>query len=139
MNQTMLKDYIIRAKSPKDYYPSIELSHNGVFKIIGSSFMENALQFYDPIFEWVAAFTTTKKPAQLHLLLDYYNTASVKCFDMLLRDLEAYAQNGNQVEVFWYYEEEDTDNMADGEDFDDLIDLLFHIVPFTKGNEPISI
>ena len=135
----MLNDYTVKPEKGKIYIPKIELGSSGIFKIIGSSFMENPLHFYEPLFEWIGEFMKSGKAIELHLLPDYYNTSSAKCVDRLIRTLKSYKDTGNQAKVFWYYEENDSDNLDDGEDYQALVDIPFEIISFQGKEYPISI
>lgn len=139
MSQVMLNNYTIKPEKGKIYIPKIELDSEGIFKIIGSSFMENPLHFYEPMFDWLDEFMKGSKPVELHVLPDYYNTSSSKCLDRLFRAIKDYGEKGNDVKIFWYYEEDDVDNLDDGEDFQALINIPFKLVSFKKKEYPISI
>jgi len=104
-------------------------SQNGKFEISGRSIPENSIDFYKPLLDWLDAYL--KKPLQLtHLTikLEYFNTSSSKCMVDIFRRLEKLHSSGNDVQVEWFYEEEDEDMQESGEDFKEIIKLPIKLV-----------
>ncbi len=134
-----LKDFYFKAPKDKDYWPSMHFQLDGNFAFVGASYMENAQEFYEPVLEWVENFMKSKKDVTLSLQLYYCNTSSIKQIDQLLRRLQEYAQSGRNVQVLWYYNEEDEDSISEGEDFKDLITLPFSFISYKPGKAPLVI
>lgn len=56
----------------------------------------------------------------------YFNTSTSKCLYEILKKAKSYQIAGNEVDINWFYEEDDDDMKEVGEDFADLLDLPFH-------------
>ena len=60
--------------------------------------------------------------------LIYFNSSSAKAIMMLMEKLDEAAANGAEVEVYWYYDEEDDTMRELGEEFgEDLEHATFHL------------
>lgn len=96
--------------------PWADFNQNGILKIEGRSYPENASVFFDPLIEFV---NTLHVPCVcFDINLEYMNTASSKKLLFLLSALE---QNKNigSIQVNWYYEEGDDDSVETAEIYDD--------------------
>lgn len=113
-----------QSDTPKVYFePELDL-----YLIEGKSLPENAIDFYQPIFDWITEFfnkkDTTSKNFAINIKLDYYNTASSKQIVKLLRIL-ADSNLKDQIKIIWHYDEEDTDMLKAGKKYARLIDIKF--------------
>ena len=65
--------------------------HEGILKMSGSSYPENALEFFKPIFECLKNYIAEhNKKLSLELDIDYLNTSSTKCLLDIFEILEDY-------------------------------------------------
>lgn len=93
------------------------------YEISGKSLPENALDFYDPIIEWLNDFKKeTSKPATFLFKLDYFNTTSAKQIAKIFLILEEMAKN-IEITVNWHYKKEDTGMLSSGERYAQLIEV----------------
>jgi len=102
---------------------------DGVFEISGRSIPENSIEFYKPLMDWLESYS--KKPndnTRLQIKLEYFNTSSSKCLVEILRKLEKLHKGGLDVQIEWFYEEEDEDMQESGEDFKEIIKVPFEMV-----------
>jgi hypothetical protein len=95
----------------------------GILEMSGSSYPENALDFFGPIIEWIRNYISrVNKPLVLNIRLNYLNTSSTKCILDIFEILEQYYKNDGSVKINWYYAEDDEDIRETGdelaEDFD---------------------
>lgn len=60
--------------------------------------------------------------------MEYFNTSSSKCLYDILKEIKYLSDQGKEVNVRWYYEQDDEDMMEAGEDYSDLLDLPFVFV-----------
>jgi hypothetical protein len=96
----------------------------GLLKMSGSSYPENAIDFFGPIINWIKNYITqVKKPITMNLKLNYLNTSSTKCVLDIFEILEQFYQDGGVAEVNWYYEEEDEDILETGEELTEDIEF----------------
>ncbi len=110
--------------------PEIALNpEQGTIDIKGRSIPENSVAFYNPIMDWLAAYT--EKPASqttVNIELEYFNTSSSKCILDVLKKLEALNQKSGNVHINWYYEEDDEDMLEAGEDYEAILNLPFKMI-----------
>ncbi|MBN2487326.1 MAG: DUF1987 domain-containing protein [Bacteroidales bacterium] len=81
---------------------------SGVFSIEGRSIPENPGDFYDPILNWLGGYF--KSPAEktiFNVTLDYVNSGSSKYLLGIFRVLKKHYSEGLNIEINWYYEEDD--------------------------------
>lgn len=100
---------------------------NGIIKFSGRSITENALMFYQPLINWTEEYL--KNPAlktTVDIDIEYINSSSVIWLMKLIKKLEKAFKEGSEIEVNWYYRDED---MCDaGEDLKDVMDLPFNLI-----------
>ena len=60
--------------------------------------------------------------------MEYFNTSSSKCILDLFKQLESLNNGETEVNVNWYYEEDDEDMAEAGEDYDAIISLPFKMI-----------
>ena len=111
-------------------------SSTGMLELAGSSFPENASEFFNPIIDWLQQFMleVTGK-ITLNFKLDYLNSSSIKFVSDMLEKLEMYHKGGGDVQINWYYDENDEDIQEMGEDLkEDFFNVLnkFEKTSFTK-------
>jgi hypothetical protein len=98
----------------------------GVLDMHGSSYPENALDFFNPIIKWVKDYISEiKKAIILNIRLNYLNTSSTKCILDILELLDQYHRSGGSVKINWYYREGDQDIKETGQELAE--DFLFPI------------
>lgn len=102
----------------------------GVLDIIGESYPENAVVFYKPVFDWLNTIISSKKSLKVNFKLDYFNTSSSKCVIDILDTLDSYFKDSGQVEVKWFYKEDDDDMLETGEEFSSDIKLPFELISY---------
>lgn len=110
--------------------PRIEFDPSGFMKITGRSVPENAIEFYDPIHEWINKLSVYPEAGfKLIVQLEYFNTSSSKCLLDLFRRLESIHLQGTcSVSISWLYDEGDEDMLESGEDYQQIVKI-----PFTFG------
>jgi len=110
--------------------PKVTLDKNtGIFKIEGVSRPEDVLAFYNPVFDWFNEYM--KDPNQsttIEFQLAYHNTASTKILAKLMNSFKTLYIADKEVDIKWYYRENDDDSREAGEDFKSLIDLPFELI-----------
>lgn len=105
--------------------PEINLNaQTGKFVISGRSIPENSIEFYKPMFDWLDAYADdASDKTHVDVKLEYFNTSSSKCLVEVFRRLEEIKNKGKDIEVTWFYEEDDEDMQESGEDFKEIINL----------------
>ena len=111
--------------------PSIYFdADSGTLEMKGRSIPENSLEFYQPVYEWLDQYLEAPQDKTVvHVQFDYFNTSSSKCILDILKRIDKLDGKGKDVLIKWYYDESDEDMMEAGEDYSDLLDAPFEIIP----------
>jgi hypothetical protein len=100
------------------FIPSVSFNaETGVCELSGESFLEDTIEFYTPILDWLKEYMKTGKPIVFNLSLTYFNTSSSRSILEILRLLKKYQSAGNDVTVNWYFDEKDIDMEEEIEDY----------------------
>jgi len=100
-----------------------------LLEIKGDSLPENTTEFYKPLMESLLQFLQTpQNNITVNLELTYFNSSSSKfLYDFF--DLFVEKNNGTDVVINWFYDEEDENMEEAGEDFqEDFEDLKFNVL-----------
>ncbi len=90
----------------------------------------SSMEFYSPITEKIVhAFRQGRKSLTANFEFEYFNTSSSKCIYDLLKKLSIAQNNGADVIVNWFYEEDDEDMRETGEDYEEILGLNFNYIP----------
>ncbi|MGZ8401387.1 MAG: DUF1987 domain-containing protein [Methyloceanibacter sp.] len=99
-------------------------------RLAGESYPEDVTEFYGPVFTALDTYLggLGQGACRFDFELIYLNSSSAKAVMMLMDKLEAAAEKGASVEVYWYYDKED-DTMQElgGEFGEDLEKAKFHL------------
>lgn len=111
--------------------PKVEFDPiNNTLTFEGKILCDNTPEFFEPINTWLEHYE--QQPASktaLNFSLEYLNTSSSKYLLQMLKRFEKMNQQGKQVEVKWNYEADDDDIKEAGEDFHQMVDVPFTLVP----------
>ena len=131
-----MKDLIIDATKSS---PLIKFTDTGEPLIItGESYLENAAEFYTPVFDWLKGYlgNPLKKSLLLDVELIYFNSSSSKILMNLFDMLNGAAIEGTLVTINWRYHEDNDVALECGEEFMedlDLTNLSFNLVVIVEG------
>jgi len=112
---------------PTKNSPSIHFDPvTGKFSISGKSISENTPKFYQPVFDWLENYgKEAAKETRLSVQLDYFNTSSAKVLLDLFKRFEKLANT--EVEIDWFYNEDDEDMQEAGENYQSISKVKFTI------------
>jgi len=114
-----------------DDTPEVILDASGEFEFSGKSLPEDVASFYDPIIEWIDTYGQNANDSSVFKFkLTYFNTASSKMILDILMKLEELSEDGADIKVEWHYEEEDEDMEEAGEEYSDIVEVPFEMVPY---------
>jgi len=104
-------------------------AENGVLELKGRSIPENSIEFYKPLNDWIDNYGESPKSNTIvDIKLEYFNTSSSKCILDLFKQLEKLNNKDTDVNINWYFEEDDEDMEEAGEDYQAIIDLPFKMI-----------
>jgi hypothetical protein len=109
--------------------PSVSLDpDSGEFSLEGRSIPENPGDFYEPIQKWLNNYF--KEPAKktvFNVNLDYVNSGSSKYLLGLFRIFKKFHTEGLNIEINWYYEEDDEAIESLGEHYLSILQMPFNM------------
>lgn len=116
------------------FVPSVNFNaETGVCEISGESYLEETVEFYDPLINWLKQYIREKNaPITLNIKLTYFNTSSSRCILDILNVLKDYEEQGGEVRINWYYDKDDIDMEEEVEDYILDTDLKINLVPFEE-------
>ena len=83
-------------------------AERGLLEVKGRSIPENSIEFYKPLVDWLEEYA--QKP---------FSKTQVN---------EAIHKNKYDVQINWYYEEDDEDMLEAGEDYESIIRVPFKMI-----------
>lgn len=102
-------------------------------KFYGSSYPENANEFYKPIYQWIRDFFAEgNENLTVNFYIYYFNTSTSKCFMNLLEIIESYSVDGKNIMVNWHYSEDDDDSLDNGEKLFMEMSIKYKMIPVKK-------
>jgi hypothetical protein len=110
--------------------PTVNLDPaTGKIELKGRSIPENAVRFYQPIYDWLTQYQKNpQKLTEVHVHLDYFNTSSSKCILDFFKLLIAIYKDGNDMVINWYYVEEDDDMLEVGQEYQSMVKIPFKMI-----------
>ena len=114
--------------------PTVKFNSDlGFLEIKGRSSPENSPEFYKPLVNWLLEYSQApREKTILNIQLEYFNTSSSKCILDVFKKLEAIHKAKNDVEVNWFYEEDDEDMLEAGEDYESIIRVPFKMIEIVE-------
>ncbi len=113
------------AKTPSVLF----LAQEGKLELKGRSIPENSIEFYKPLLVWLDIYgTDPQEQTTVDMKLEYFNTSSSKCILDLFKKLEDINRGNTQINVNWFFEEDDEDMEEAGEDYQAIINLPFTMI-----------
>jgi len=114
------------------FSPEVKFNaQTGLCEMNGESFLENTLQFYKNLLDWLSTYTfEVGGPIDFHFRITYFNTSSARSILDLLALLKEYQDTGKSVVFNWYYEPTNKESMLeDVEDFESESGLKINFLP----------
>ncbi len=117
----------INLESTEDTPKVILDASAGKLEMSGRSLPEDAAEFYQPILDWLDAYSASPNPETVfEIKLEYFNTASSK----LILDVLMKLEDIDNSKVHWYFYEDDEDMEEAGEEFSEIIEVDFELKEF---------
>lgn len=101
----------------------------GVFEIMGNSYMSNPVGYYDTILDWLNHYLKDPLPYTKFVFnLEYANSTTKKLLYEIICKLTELPKQNKQLEVVWYYSEDDEDMIDTGKHFEKSMKFPFVFV-----------
>jgi len=116
----MLRDFDFLGEEDK---PHIILdATTGEFSFEGVSMPENPNEIYKPVFNWLEEyFKAPAKTTVFNIKLKYINTSSLKKISDIFNFINLKFNEGNDIKLNWFYEEEEEITESKIQDLFELI------------------
>lgn len=113
-----------------DQSPKVILDKKrGIFELSGNALPEDVNEFYKPIFDWFDEYIQDPNPkTKVKFNFFYFNSSSSKMIFEILKKLQFLYEQGKEVEVVWYYSEEDEEMDLSGHEFSEHFKYPFRII-----------
>jgi hypothetical protein len=109
--------------------PEVVLDPDGIIIIKGRSMDKYKVEFYRQIESWINVYASN--PAELtrvDIHLEYFNKVNSMIFNSLLKKISEVKFKNKEFIVNWYYEEDDEDVLALGENISSVLDIPFNFI-----------
>lgn len=112
--------------------PYIEFDPDGGNLIIeGRLIPEDPGILFDPLLRWLNNyFKDPQKKTVLNVRLEYLNSSSSKYITGILLIMAKHFTAGNDIEVNWYYEDDDETILEMGEHYKEMLEVPIKLIPF---------
>ena len=108
----------------------------GFIRISGTSWLEDAYGFYEPLYQWVSEYSKTpQKVTEIEFGYTYFNTSSAKQIAKLVTLISSLKQS-SEVHVKWFYEKDDSEMLKSGQKYSELLNLGVEFVETEFEAEP---
>lgn len=115
-----------------DDTPNVILDkEKGIFEFSGRSLPEDVNAFYEPILDWLTAYSENPNEQTIVTFkLVYFNTASSKLILDILLKFEEIGEKGSDVLIKWYYPEDDEDMQEAGQEYSEIVEIPFEQIGY---------
>ncbi|MDD3568176.1 MAG: DUF1987 domain-containing protein [Bacteroidales bacterium] len=111
--------------------PEIDFSP-GSIKISGRSIPEDSLTFYQPVIKWIENYITLpEQHTKVAITIEYINSGSNRFLYKIIKLIEDCYSKGNDVNISWYYEEDDDTIKNLGQDLKALFKVPINLIVIT--------
>jgi len=128
-----MENLIVEGSHGVYFVPYVNFNaETGECELAGESYLEDTVLFYNPLLQWLENYINkTREAIKFNIKLTYFNTSSSRCLLDILNMLKDYEDEGGEVAVNWYYDEEDIDMQEEIEDYEIDTGLHIHLIPST--------
>lgn len=139
-NKTLIENMKIFTIEPLQHKPAVLMDpQKNIFNFSGYSLPEDAIDFYQPILNWILQYETIceekiKSPCTLQVTFKiiYFNSASNRAFLEIFRLLKRISLKGLNVNIDWYYEQDDKNMFESGKDLSEIAGLNINFCNYTS-------
>jgi len=132
---------LLRGKNiaPTNSTPEVVLDPDGVIIIKGRSMNKNASEFYKQIESWIDVYINN--PANLtrvDIYMEYFNGINSMIFNSLLKKISDVKLKDKKFIINWYYEEDDEDILAQGENISSILDIPINLIMISESIDELE-
>jgi len=105
--------------------PEIFLDESAsLIKISGRAYPEDLHGFWDEPVQRIEKWVASQPRTTFHFDLNYHNSGSTRILINLIKFCESQLLQGRQIEMSWFYDEEDEQTAEQGEDYREICSNL---------------
>ena len=109
--------------------PAIHIDINkGRIEISGRSNLPTSVEFYSELLEKITSCAREVSFKTINVQLTYLNTGSSKWIYHIFRKLEGMNKCKGEMQINWFYDEDDETIQEAGEDFQSLLTIPFNLI-----------
>ncbi|MFO0494939.1 MAG: DUF1987 domain-containing protein [Flavobacteriia bacterium] len=111
--------------------PYLEMnSHKGQITITGRAIDYNPNEFWSTVFSWTTDYLeNTNEKTTINLNFEYLNTLNTKKLFVFLKLMEFMGSKKTDIQINWFYEDDDEDMHELGKDINSLLRLEMNFIP----------
>jgi hypothetical protein len=122
--------------APTENTPKVVLDPVGVIMIKGRSMIKNAGEFYKQVEEWIDIYVRNPEDlTRVDICLEYFDGVNALIFTSLLKKITEVKLKDKMVVLNWYYEEDDEDILAQGENISLVLNIPFNYIMLSETDE----
>jgi RNAse (barnase) inhibitor barstar len=127
-----MTDLIIKGEKKTYFTPDVNFSANtGICEIAGESYQEETFEFFNRLIAWIDEFIMkVRMPITMNFKLTYFNTSSARAIQEMINLLKKYKEQGGQVVINWYYQDEEDSTYEEAEDMQAQTKMQFNMIKF---------
>ncbi|MCF6365323.1 MAG: DUF1987 domain-containing protein [Bacteroidales bacterium] len=100
-----------------------------IFEIKGNSYSDSLGEIYNKIIKWIdEEMPEINCPIDCKFKFYVYNSITYKSILLIINKFHELKEKGKQINVIWYYDKEDEDNLATGKDISELFDIPVQLI-----------
>lgn len=121
---------------PTESTPGVVLDPAGIIMIKGRSMDKNAADFYKQIEEWIDTYISDPADqTRVDICLEYFNGINSMIFTSLIKKITEVKLKDKLVDINWYYEEDDDDILAQGENISSILDIPVNLIIIDESDD----
>jgi hypothetical protein len=121
------------ASTHENSFTSPEVNFNaetGICELKGDSFMNNVVEFYEPVITWLRSYVQSgAKAITFRFRLKYYNSSSSIGITAIMEILKKFENEGGDTNIEWYYDKFDEETEEDVTDFAIASGVSIKLIP----------
>jgi len=101
------------------------------FEFHGKSMLEDARTFFKPVMEWIDEYAEDpNERTEVIYKMTYFNTSSSKLILDMMRKFASMYSDGHDIEIHWYYTEDDEDMLEAGEIYAERVKVPLKLINY---------
>ena len=113
--------------------PEITLDkEKGIIEFKGKSIPDSTSRYYRPYMDWIYEYI--KAPLDkttVSFCMEYMNSTTLKFYYIIMKKMEELHKDGKEVDITWFYEEDDEDILETGEYLISVVDVPIKLQELT--------